>query len=179
MTASGRVVAVIAGLVGLLLAVADLVREAVLATERSVAWPFAEWWSRLTTDPTWATAVAAAAAAAVALALILLAVRQLRAQRRGPELVEFGDAASHAQLDVRALARALRRRLENDLPGVKTRELELTKRGDGWWVRLEADLPARDVLGVQARAGGLLAADLARMGGLRLDGLDVVVTRLT
>ena len=179
MTASGRVVAVIAGLVGRLLAVADLVREAVLATERSVAWPFAEWWSRLTTDPTWATAVAAAAAAAVALALILLAVRQLRAQRRGPELVEFGDAASHAQLDVRALARALRRRLENDLPGVKTRELELTKRGDGWWVRLEADLPARDVLGVQARAGGLLAADLARMGGLRLDGLDVVVTRLT
>jgi hypothetical protein len=178
-TAGGRVVAVIAGLAGLLFAAADLVREAVLATERSVAWPFAEWWSRLTTDPTWATAVAAAAAAAVALALILLAVRQLRAQRRGPELVEFGDAASHAQLDVRALARALRRRLENDLPGVKTRELELTKRGDGWWVRLEADLPARDVLGVQARAGGLLAADLARMGGLRLDGLDVVVTRLT
>ena len=179
MTASGRVVAVIAGLVGLLLAVADLVREAVLATERSVAWPFAEWWSQLTTDPTWATAVAATATAVVAVALILLAVRQLRAQRRGPELVEFGDAASHAQLDVRALARALRRRLENDLPGVKTRELELTKRGDGWWVRLEADLPARDVLGVQARAGGLLAADLARMGGLRLDGLDVVVTRLT
>ena len=77
------------------------------------------------------------------------------------------------------MERALRRRLENDLPGVKTRGLELTKRGDGWWVRLEADLPARDVLGVQARAGGLLAADLARMGGLRLDGLDVVVTRLT
>ena len=62
MTATGRVVAVIAGLVGLLFAAADLVREAVLATERSVAWPFAEWWSRLTTDPTWATGVAAAAA---------------------------------------------------------------------------------------------------------------------
>jgi len=178
-TATGRAVAVIAGLVGLLLAAADLVRESMLATERSVAWPFAEWWSRLTTDPTWATAVAATAAAVVAVALILLAVRQLRPQRRGPELVEFGDAASRAQLDVPALARALRRRLENDLPGAKTRELELTKRGDGWWVRFEADLPARDVLGVQARAGGLLAADLARMGGLRLDGLDVVVTRLT
>lgn len=179
MTASGRVVAVIAGLVGLLFAAADLVREAVLAAERSVAWPFAEWWSQLTTDPTWATAVAAAAAAVVTVALILLAVRQLRARRRGPGLVEFGDEAGRAQLDVLAMERALRRRLENDLPGVKTRELELTMRGDGWWVRLEADLPARDVLGVQARAGGLLAADLARMGGLRLDGLDVVVTRLT
>jgi len=178
-TVAGRVVAVIAGLVGLLFAAADLVREAVLATERSVAWPFAEWWSQLTTDPTWATAVAATATAVVAVALILLAVRQLRAQRRGPELLEFGDAASRAQLDVPAMERALRRRLENDLPGVKTRELELTKRGDGWWVRLEADLPARNVLAVQARAVGLLAADLARMGGLRLEGLDVVVTRLT
>ena len=179
MTAAGRVVAVIAGLVGLLFAAADLVREAVLATERSVAWPFAEWWSQLTTDPTWATAVAATATAVVAVALIVLAVRQLRAQRRGPELLEFGDEASRAQLDVPAMERALRRRLENDLPGVKTRELELTKRGDGWWVRLEADLPARNVLAVQARAVGLLAADLARMGGLRLEGLDVVVTRLT
>jgi len=178
-TATGRVVAVIAGLVGLLFAAAALVREAVLAADRGVAWPFAEWWSQLTTDPTWATAVAAAAAAVVAVALLLLAVRQLRAQRRGPMLVEFGDAASRVQLDVLAVERALRRRLENDLPGVKTCELALTKRGDGWWVRLEAELPARDVLGVQARAGGLLAADLAGMGGMRLDGLDVVVTRLT
>lgn len=179
MTAGGRVVAVIAGLVGLLFAAADLVREAVLATERGVAWPFAEWWSQLTSDPTWATAVAAAAAAVVTVALIVLAVRQLRPQRRSPELVQFGDAASRTQLDVPAVERALRRRLESDLPGVKTRALELTKRGDGWWVRLEAELPARDVLGGQARAVGLLAADLARLGGLRLDGLDVVVTRLT
>ena len=179
MTASGRVVAVIAGLIGLLFAAADLVREVVLAAERSVAWPLAEWWSQLTTDPTWATAVAAVAAAVLTVALILLAARQLRAQRPGPELVEFGDAASRAQLDVPATERALRRRLETGLPGVKTRELELTKRGDGWWVRLEAELPARDVLGVQARAGGLLTADLARLGGLRLDGLDVVVARLT
>lgn len=178
MTAGGRVVAVIAGLVGLLFAAADLVREAVLATERSVAWPFAEWWARLTAEPTWATAVAAAGAAVVTVALVLLAVRQLRPRRRGPELVEFGDAASRVRLDVAAIERALRRRLENDLPGVKTGELELTKRGDGWWVRLEADLPARDVLGVQARAVGLLRADLARTGGLRLDGVDMVVTRL-
>ena len=179
MTASGRVVAGIAGLIGLLFAAADLVREALLAAERSVAWPFAEWWSQLTTDPTWATAVAAGAAGVLTVALILLAVRQLRSQRPGPELVEFGDAASRVQLDVPALELALRRRLESDLPGVKTRELALAKRGDGWWVRLEADLPARDVLGVQARAGGLLTADLARLGGLRLDGLDVVVARLT
>ena len=179
MTASGRVVAAIAGLVGLLFAAADLVREVVLASGHSFAGPFAEWWSQLTTAPTWATAAAAAAAAVVTVALFVLAVRQLRPRRRGPDLVEFGDAASRAQLDIPGVERALRRRLESDLPGVRTRELELTKRGEGWWVRVEAELPARDVLGVQARAGGLLAADLARMGGLRLDRLDVVVTRLT
>ena len=179
MTAGGRAVAVIVGLVGLLFAAADLVREVVLANAGGVEWPIADWWSRLTTDPTWETAVAAGAAAVVAAALILLAVRQLRPRRRGPALVEFGDEAGRSRLDVPAIERALRRRLAKDLPGVKTRALELSQRGDGWWVRLDAELPARDVLGVQARAGGLLAADLARLGGLRLDGLDVVVTRLT
>jgi len=178
-TATGRVVAVIVGLVGLLFAAADLVREAVLAGARSVAWPFAGWWSQLTADATWATAVAAAVAAVVTVLLIILAVRQLRSQRLGPERLDFGGTESRAQLDVPAVELALRRRLEKDLPGVKTRALELTTRGDGWWVRLEAELPARDVLGMQARAGGLLAADLAGMGGLRLDRLDVVVTRLT
>jgi hypothetical protein len=170
---------VIAGLVGLLFAAAGLVREAVLASEGSVAWPFADWWSQLTTEPTWVTAVAAAATAVATVALILLAVRQVRPWRPGGGQVEFGDEANRARLDVTATERALRRRLEKDLPGVKTRELQLSQRGDGWWVRVEADLPARDVLGLQARAGGLLAADLARLGGLRLDGLDVVVTRLT
>jgi len=179
MTAAGRVVAVIVGFVGLLFAAADLVREAVLATERSVEWPFADWWSQLTTDPTWATAVAAVLAAVVAVALINLAVRQLRPARRAGGQVEFGDEAGRARLDLPAIEKALRRRLEKDLPGVKTRALELTDRGDGWWVRVEAELPARDVLGVQARAVALLRADLVRMGGLRLDGLNVVATRLT
>lgn len=169
----------LAGLVGLLFAAADLVREAVLASDGGVAWPFADWWWRLTVDATWTTAVAAAATAVVALGLIVLAVRQLRRRRPTPGRLEFGDGESRAQLDVPAVELALRRRLEKALSGVKTRELELTQRGDGWWVRVVADLPARDVLGLQARAGGLLAADLARMGGLRLDGLDVVVARLT
>ncbi|MCX6363518.1 MAG: hypothetical protein NTW58_05005 [Actinobacteria bacterium] len=179
MTATGRVVAVIVGFVGLLFAAADLVREAVLANERSLEWPFADWWSQLTTDSTWATAVAAAAVAVVAVALIVLGVRQLRPARRAGGQVELGDEAGRARLDLPAIEKTLRRRLEKDLPGVKTRALELTNRGDGWWVRVEAELPARDVLGVQARAVGLLQADLVRMGGLRLDGLNVVATRLT
>ena len=179
MTAAGRVVAVIVGLVGLLFAAAGMVREAVLAGERSAEWPVAGWWSQLTAKPTSETTVAAAVAAVVAVALIVLAVRQLRPRRPYAGVVELGDEANRARLDVAATERALRRRLENDLPGVKTRALELTQRGDGWWVRIEADVPARDMLGAQARAGGLLAADLARMGGLRLDGLDVVVTRLS
>jgi hypothetical protein len=177
-TAGARLVAVLVGLVGLLFAAADLVREAVLANDSSVAWPFAGWWSRLTAEPTWATALAAAVAALAAVALLVLAWRQLRPTRRGGGQVEFGDEAGRARVDVPAMEKALRRRLEKDLPGVKTRELELTRRGDGWWVRVAAELPARDLLGLQARAGGLLAADLARLGGLRLDGLDVVVTRL-
>jgi hypothetical protein len=178
-TAAGRAVAVIAGLVVLVFAAAALVREIVLASAHSASWPFADWWSQVTTDPTWVTATAAAAAGVVAVAAIVLAVRQLRPRRPGAERVEFGDEAGRAQLDIPALELALRRRLEKDLPGVKTRELRLGKRGDGWRVRLEAELPARDVVGVQVRAGGLLGGDLARMGGLRLDGIDVVVTRLT
>ena len=155
-------------------------REAVLADASSVAWPFAEWWSRLTAEPDVGDGGRRGGARpSWRSALIVLAVRQLRPRRRGPAQVELGDAANRARIDVPAMERALRRRIEKDLPGVKTRGLELSKRGDGWWVRLEAELPARDLLGVQARAGGLLAADLARLGGLRLDGVDVVVTRLT
>ena len=179
MTAAARVVAVIAGLAGLLFAAAGLVREIVLATHGGVAWPFAEWWAQLTTGPAWAPMVAAAAATVFGVALLVVAVDQLRPQRPATGVVEFGDAASHIRLDVTAMERALRGRLEKDLPGVKTRALELTQRGDGWWVRLEADVPARDLLGLQARAVGLLAAGLARTGGLRLDGADVVVTRLS
>jgi hypothetical protein len=41
-TATGRAVAVIVGLVGLLFAAADLVREVVLASHHSAQWPFAE-----------------------------------------------------------------------------------------------------------------------------------------
>jgi len=178
-TAGARVVAVIVGLVGLLFAAADMVREAALANAHSAEWPFAEWWSRLTTDPTRAPMVAAAAAAFAGVVFIALAVGQLRPKRRHPGVVEFGGEASRARLDVTAMERALRGRLEKDLPGVKTRALELTQRGDGWWVRVEADVPARDVLGLRARAGGLLATDLARVGDMRLGGLDVVVTRLT
>ena len=178
MNATGRFFAVLVGLVGVLFVAADLAREVVLASATTVSWPFATWWPSLTGAATWVTAVAAAATAVVAVLLIVLAVRQLRPRRRGPDQVELGDAAGRARLDVPAIERSLRKRLDRDLPGVKTRALELSKRGDGWWVRVEAELSARDLRGVQARAVGLLGADLARMGGLRLDGVDVVVIRL-
>jgi len=177
-TPFARGLAVLVGLVGLLVAIPALVRELVLATSYGTAWPLTDSWARLTQDPTTATKVAAAATAVAAVALLVLAVRQLSTRRRGPQVVEFGDAAGRARLDVAALETSLLRRLAKELPGVTPIGLDLDEEAGGWRVRLQADVAARDLAGMPARVARVLAPDMERMAGLRLDAVDVVVRRL-
>ena len=179
MTPTGRLIAVVVGLVGLLFAAAGLVREVVLAAHGATDWPLSAWWVRVTGEPSATTTIAAVLAGLLALALLLLAVRQLGGRRRGPVLVEFAGEHGWARLDVGALESALRRRLELEFPGIKARGLALTKRAGGWRVRLEAELPAFDLGALQVRALDLLAADLDHMAGMRLQVLDIVALRLT
>ena len=179
MTSFSRAVAVIAGMIGLVVAAAACVRAIVLAADGTASWPVGGWWTRLiSSEPRTAATIAAALTAVAAAALLVLAARQLGARARGTELVEFGGEAGSARLEVPALALALRRHLEASCPGVKTGVLTLDKVGDGWQARLEAELPARDLAGTRRRLAQVAAADLARAGGLRLDGLDLVVTGL-
>jgi hypothetical protein len=179
MTPTARLIAVVAGLAGLLFAAAGAVREVVLAAHGTTDWPLSTWWARVTGEPSAATTVAAVLAGLLAVVFLLLAVRQLGGRRRGPALVEFAGEHGWARLDVGALECALRRRLEVEIPGLKARGLELSKRAGGWRVRLEAELPARDLDALQARAHGLVATDLARTAGMSLEVLDIVALRLT
>lgn len=179
MSAPARLAAALAGLTGVLFAVASLVREIVLAADGSVEWALAGWWGRLTgAEAGYATGVVAAAAAVVAAGLLILAVRQLGVLNRGPGLVEYADESGRARIDVPALERALGRRLEAELPGVKARAVGLDKGPAGWRVRVEAEVPARDLAGLHTRAFTVLAADLQRMGTLQLTRVDIVATRL-
>src|SRR5665647_787836 len=98
-----------------------MVREVVLAAHWATDWPLSTWWARVTGEPSAATTVAAVLAGLLAVALLLLAVRQLGGRRRGPALVEFAGEHGWARLDVGALERALRRRLEVEFPGLKAR----------------------------------------------------------
>ena len=179
MTPAARLIAVLIGLAGLLFAAAALVREVVLAAHGTADRPLSAWWLRITGEPSTATAVAAALTSLLAIALVLFAVRQLGSRRRRPALVEFAGERGWTRLDIVSVEQALRRRLEAEFPGLKARALDLDKRAGGWQARLEAVLPARDLESVQARAYTLLAADLQRAAGLRLDALDIVAVRLT
>jgi hypothetical protein len=170
-----RVAAVIVGLVGLVASASVFVREAVLAIDPSVVWPSVRWWSEIATEPAWQTGLAAGACAILTIVFVILAVRQV-VPRRSPGSVQLVEEGGLARLDVGALEPALRRRLQADLRGVKTRRVILSRSGDGWRARVEADLPLRDLAGIQRRAAEILAADLLRVGGLPLKAVDVVAT---
>lgn len=174
MTAAARLVAVVIGVVGIVLAAAALVREAVLASGWSIRWPLPAWWREFIAGSSWGLWLAATGSAVLAIALMVYAIRQLRRTRPSAAAVEFPGEGGAARLDVGALQRGLRRRLETGLPGLRARSLQLERTAEGWYVRLEADVPARDLVGLQARAAAVVAQDLERMGAMRLVRLDVV-----
>lgn len=178
MTPAARTVAVLAGVAGIVIALAAAVREMVLAADKSLKWGSSVTLSRLTSDPGGATWIVAAVAAALAVALIVLAVRQFRAADGGPELIQFQDEAGWARLDVRAMERGIARRLQASLPGVRVQGVRLRKTGDVWHVRVRADVPARDVRSLRSRMQGLVGDDLLRTGGIKLQRLDLVVETL-
>ena len=127
-------------------------------------------------EPSLATTIAAAATGVVAVLLIVLAVRQLSAAPARRQVVEFGGADGQARLDVQALQNALTRSVRKNM-GIPACRVTLSKDPAGWFARVEAELPARDLLGVQERVTRCCAADLDRLGGVRLEGVDVVVHR--
>lgn len=179
MTATARSLALVIGFIGLVLAVAAFVRELSLAVHSGLSWPVTSWWDRvITAEPRLGASVAAGVTGVVAIVLLVLAFRQLGSGRRRSPQVEFGAGEGGTRLEVSALELALRHDIERTCPGVSTQSLTLTKRGDAWRVRLEALMPAADLAGVRLRMAGLVAEDLRHAGGMRLDGLDVVVTGL-
>lgn len=174
MTPAARLLAVLIGVAGIVLAAAALVREAVLAAGWSVRWPLPGWWRESVAGSSWGLWLAAVVAAALTIALLLYAFRQLGAADHAAAVVEFRSERGAARLDVAALQRGLSRRLEAGLPGLRARSLELERTQEGWRARLEADVPANDLVGLQTRAAAIVAADLQRMGAMRLERLDLV-----
>lgn len=179
MTPGARFVAVVVGIAGLVVGMAAVVRAAILAVEPGIAWSRPAWWTTVTAGSGLATGIAAGVTAVVAVALLVLAVRQLRTGSSKRPLIEFGGADGRARLDVHALERALERSVREHVDGVRACRITLGKEPGGWFARVEAELPGRDLLGVQERMTRLLADDLDRLGGVRLDGVDLVAAAVT
>lgn len=175
MTPAARFIAVVVGIVGLVVGMAALVRAAVIAAEPGLEWSGPAWWTTVTAGSGLATTIAAAVTAVLAVALIVLAVRQLRLGSSRRPMIEFGGPDGQARLDVHALERALQRSVSDHVEGAGACRVTLSKEPDGWFARVEARLPGRDLFGVQERVTGLLRDDLDRLGGVRLEGVDLVV----
>jgi len=178
-TPAARAVAVILGVAGLVVGVAAMLRAALQAAEPDLAWAQPAWWTTVTGGSGLATGIAAGVTAVVAVALIILAIRQLRIGSSKRPVIEFGGADGQARLDVHALERALQRSVRELVDGAGACRVALTKEPAGWFARVEAVLPGRDLLGVQERITRLLADDLDRLGGVRLEGVDLVVAAVT
>ena len=179
MTPGARLIAIVVGIAGLVVGVAAVVRAALLAAEPGIPWTRPAWWMSVTTGSGLATGIAAGVTAVVAVVLLVLAVRQLRSGSSKRPLIEFGGADGQARLDVRALEKALQRSVRDNVDGVRACRVTLGHEAGGWFVRVEAALPARDLSGVQQRISRLLADDLDRLGGVRLEGVDLVVVAVT
>jgi hypothetical protein len=168
-----RILAIVAALVGTVVGLAALVRAAALAGDGQVVWPLPRWWTDLTGGAdAWLTGLVAAAVAVAAVAYILLAVRQLSPPRE-PQTV----AAGGARVKVAALERLVATRLDVELPGLHVREARVSWSDAGWDVWVLADVPARDLTGVRARAASVAGPELARAAGGSLRRLDVEVRR--
>lgn len=178
MTASARVVAVIAGVACLLVGGAALVRQAALAADAAVRWPVSTWWGELTGDPVWSTTgVAAAVMAAITIVLLVLAYRQVGAAG-GPQIIEYAVEDGTARLSVPALGKALRRRFHAMLPGAQVTDVAVRKDDAGWSVRVEASVPACALHDVHAALLDAFRDDMRRVADIELTRLDLVVTSM-
>jgi hypothetical protein len=177
-TSAARFIAVVVGVAGIVMGVAAMVREAILAAEPGITWATPGWWTTVTGGAPPATTIAAIVTGCVGAVLVVLAVLQVRSGSSRRRVLDFGGEKGQSRLDVHALERALQKSVRAGLEGAQACRVTLTREPGGWFVRLEAELPARDLLGAQERATRLLRGDLERLGGVRLEGVDVVVTRV-
>jgi hypothetical protein len=177
-SAAARSMAVVVGVAGLVLALAAAVREIVLASDVTVHWHVTPALQRLTSNPSGATWAVAAGLAVAGVALLVLDAWQLGGADEGPQMVQFKDEKGWARLDVRAVQRGLRKRLQASVPGITVRDVRLRKEGDTWRVVVTADAPARDLQQLRSRLQAMVGQDLLSMGGMRLRRLDLVVERL-
>lgn len=173
MSVFARIVAVAVGLVTLAFAGAGLVRQAAMAADAGVSWPVAGWWSELTAAPSAATTAAAVGAAALAALLAALAYRQVF-PGVPPQVVEYAVPGGTARLSVPALGKAVRRRFEALLPGASVTDVGVARDGQGWSLRVEADLPVCDLRQAQQTLLQGLRDDLRRVAGIEIVRLDVV-----
>jgi hypothetical protein len=176
-TPLARVVAIVSGIVSLLLCGAALVRQAALATSGDITWKGSTWWAGLTAASSAATIVAAVVVSLLAAALIVFAYRQV-SPAEAPEAIAFAVEGGTARLSVPALRKALRRRFEAMLPGSQVGEIGVGRDGDGWSVRVEADVPVSDLRDVQSAILHAFREDMRKVAGIEIVRLDLVVTSM-
>ena len=170
-----RLLAVVAGVAGLVAALAGLLRELSLASDDALAWPTSSWWTDLTVEGGDAAAVAAAVAAGLTVLFLVLAVRQVTAG--DDTAVSRVPAGEGAAVSVEALQRLVARRLRDAVPGVDPVAVRLRRSEEGWHVHVIADLPAEDLTGLQTGAARVADAELRQTAGRGVSSLELEARR--
>lgn len=175
---TARVVAVGVGVLLVLGTAVALVREVTLALGGDWAWPLASWWRALLEQPSWVTTgVVALVLAVVGVALLTLALWPGRAPQR-PTAIAIDTPQGLTTLSLQAVERTVRHSLKAAGVDVTLKGLQASEGRAGMRLRLEADMPAIDLLGAQAQAFAAIGPDLERLAGIELEAADLVVLRL-
>jgi hypothetical protein len=174
-TSIARPLAVLAGAVGLLVALAALVREVALAADATLIWTEPSWWHDLVAEASAATVIAAVVMAGLTLLFLVLAVRQFT----GPEEPTASRIAAGegAAVSVEALRRLVARRLRDAVPGVEPVTVRIGRGEAGWTVAVDADVVAEDLAGLREKTAQVTDVELRQMTGEPVSSLDLRVHR--
>lgn len=174
-----RLVAVVVGVLMAVAAGVVFVREVALALGLQGAWPLSEWWRSLVEQPSWTTTGAVALVfAAAGAALVALAVWPARAASPRPEGIALDGERGVTTLSLTAVNRAAEHSLAAAGVNLAVSRLSLSEDRRGLRLQVEADVPAVNLVGVQAAAFDAVAAELERLSGIRPAAVDLVVLRL-
>ena len=175
-----RLVAVVVGVIVAVAAGVVFVREVALALGAQWTWPLSEWWRSLVEQPSWTTTGAVALVfAAAGAALVALAVWPARTVSPRPEGIALDGERGVTTLSLTAVNRTVEHSLAAAGVDLAVSRLSLSEdRRGGLRLRVQADVPAMNLAGVQAAAFDAVAPELERLSGIRPAAVDLVALRL-
>ncbi len=179
MTAATRAWAVVAAVLGAVVAAAALAREVALAASDTLVWPLPHWWSKLTEGPAYVSWLAGAAAVLVAVVCVLALVQLARGSAVDAGTMLVGDGDRQARVRIAALEHLLAVIIERRVPQLGAVRVSLRAAAQRVAVLVAIEAEPCGLAGLHGRTAAVVAEELCRAADLELAGLHLEVVRFT